>query len=99
MDLYTFGILFVDFWDSSYKVQLFPHIPHTVGNGPRAVPPMIAGATRKGQPPNYHVIASPQGVAIPWSTEHPGESTGLPEGELPEGQEKPPWGASLRSSQ
>ena len=29
--------------DSSYKVQLFPHTPHTVGNGPRAVPPMTAG--------------------------------------------------------
>ena len=24
---------------------------------------------------------------------------GLPEGELPEGQEKPPWGAGLRPSQ
>ena len=79
MDLYTFGILFVEFM--GYFVQSATFDARELPTPQEAAPvrsPMTTGVKQKDQPPNYHVIASPQGVAIPWSTEHPGESTGLP---------------------
>ena len=56
----------------------------------------ICHCSLEGEAENYGVIARPAG---PWQS--PGKlcgpepsTRGLPEGELPEGQERPPWGAS-----
>ncbi len=66
MDLYTFGILFVDF--GGFFVQSATFYAQVLPTPQETAPvrsPMTAGAEQKDQPPNYHVIASPQGVAIP----------------------------------
>ena len=80
MDLYIFGILFVDFGGFFVQSATFSAYPSHRRERPPCRSPMTAGAEQKDQPPNYHVIArrAKPDVAIPWSTEHPGESTGLP---------------------